>query len=136
MIVVLQCSAKKRRGIYPAWDLYRGPLFTVSFRYARMLAEPKDIYILSGKYGLIRSLRPIQSYDQRIGEFTEELEQRYREQAMAYGILEESRVILLTGKDYRRHLLPLWPDAETPLEGKGGMVRMMAWMNRQRKEIS
>ena len=68
-LLVLACSATKRRirRLLPAVDRYDGPAFRTLRKYWReggKSPHPKDVYILSAKFGLIRGTKKIPCYDQ------------------------------------------------------------------------
>jgi hypothetical protein len=68
-LVILGCSQRKIRtaGVLPAINRYDGPVFRVIRRYLR--EDPRkrpDIYILSGKFGLIEASTRIPHYDEKL----------------------------------------------------------------------
>jgi len=70
-LLILACSARKaadvRRG--PAWDVYDGRVYQVLKKLLRVHSgweEALDIVIVSARYGVIRSGRVIQTYDDRL----------------------------------------------------------------------
>jgi hypothetical protein len=69
-LLITACSATKRSdaGLLPAIDRYNGPSFRTLRKALRELAEERrpTVLILSGKFGLIESGKPIPNYDQRM----------------------------------------------------------------------
>jgi hypothetical protein len=63
--VVLACSQKKGSRRAPAARLYQGPLFLAGRRWALSVTPAWRIFILSARYGLVRSDEEIEPYDQR-----------------------------------------------------------------------
>lgn len=68
-LLLLACSAtkKKSRRLLPAIDRYDGPAFRTLRKYWREGGKtpyPKDVYILSAKFGLIRGTKKIPYYNQ------------------------------------------------------------------------
>lgn len=68
-LLIIACSEKKlpAKGQLPAIERYDGPAFRVLRKYLREMAPPAlTVLILSARYGLIPSDRPIPDYDCRI----------------------------------------------------------------------
>lgn len=68
-MLILSCSQRKWQdpGLMPALERYDGPLFRVLRKYFRDTDKRTAIiYILSAKYGLIPSHRPIPYYDKKM----------------------------------------------------------------------
>ncbi len=69
-LIVLGCSAVKRKSesVLPAISLYDGPTFRVLRSFLREFRWPNSlsVAVLSAKYGIIGSLSPISTYDQRM----------------------------------------------------------------------
>jgi hypothetical protein len=66
MRVVLSCGARKGPAAAPAIELYTGNYFRALARFARRFDSP--IFILSAKYGLVRSSTILEPYDMRLGD--------------------------------------------------------------------
>jgi len=71
-LLVLSCSDRKREELSPcsAMDLYDGPAFRILRKLRREGRFPVnlDVFIVSGKYGLISSESVIEYYDRTIDE--------------------------------------------------------------------
>lgn len=70
-LLMLACSQRKHstRVDLPALQRYNGPAYQVLHKYMREhpeAAQQIDVFILSAKFGLIRSDTPIPDYDQRM----------------------------------------------------------------------
>lgn len=65
--IILGCGSRKRKQPSQAWCLYTGTLYTLAFAWARSVTPLERIYILSAKYGLIRSQTQIAPYNARMG---------------------------------------------------------------------
>ncbi|MDJ1176939.1 DUF6884 domain-containing protein [Roseofilum capinflatum] len=68
-LLILSCSQAKRSQAeaLPALERYDGPAFRVVRRFLNQQPDPAlDIYVLSGKFGLICSDRLIPNYDQKM----------------------------------------------------------------------
>jgi len=82
-LLVLSCSDRKRHGLgrCRAIDLYDGPYYRTIRKLTRegRLPTTLDIYIVSGKYGLIRADEMIEEYDRTIDlSVVEETDSRQR----------------------------------------------------------
>ena len=64
-IVLIPCVKEKLDCKAKASDLYIGPLFTKLLKYAKSLS-PYQIFILSGKYGLLELEDEIEPYDKNL----------------------------------------------------------------------
>lgn len=68
LLVACSLSKDKAAGTMPALYRYTGPSYRILQKLARErgLPENLDIFIISGKFGLVRSDTPLPYYDQRI----------------------------------------------------------------------
>jgi hypothetical protein len=66
--IILSCSKKKTltKGLIPAIERYDGAAFRLIRRYIRVSGNPLDIFILSGKFGLIPHTQRIPYYDSKL----------------------------------------------------------------------
>ena len=63
-IIITSCSKTKINGEnIPAMSLYNGPAFKILRKHE---FSPKNLYIISAKYGLISGDSPISYYDQKM----------------------------------------------------------------------
>jgi hypothetical protein len=69
-LLIVSCSQSKNgtAGTLPAIERYDGPTFRTlrSLRRTGMLPPSLDIYIVSGKFGVVRWDEPLPYYDQRL----------------------------------------------------------------------
>lgn len=119
-VVLISCSKLKRSYACAARELYdASPLFRHSLAYARQLASP--IYILSAKYGLLPE-------DQIIAPYNESLTDKTSKEKLVWGQTvvsqiqkefnpEQTRFVILAGRNYYEDLLPYLPNFELPLQG-------------------
>lgn len=99
MIVILGCGSSKHDKGMPAIDLYKGGNFSLRRSLARDLVDDRRIFILSAKFGLIRSSQVIQPYDLRLGDEGSVTKQRVASQARRLRI-SNYPAIFLGGSDY------------------------------------
>src|SRR5271157_461530 len=109
-LIVLGCSAVKRKSesILPAISLYDGPTFRVLRSFLREFRWPNSlsVAVLSAKYGIIGSLSPICTYDQRMTpERAVELASATTSTLRGWGD-SHVRIDLLLGQDYLQGLAP------------------------------
>jgi hypothetical protein len=130
MIAVTPCGSKKKDQADVACRLYTGPYFKKCIGYAFQKVGAQNTYILSAKYGLVRPNEVLEPYDVHMQDPSSVGVASVRSDARRFSLLNESAIIL-GGKDYRQVALKVWPNAETPLQGKGGMGEQMKWLNHQ-----
>jgi hypothetical protein len=112
-LLILSCSHSKRSHprLLPAIERYDGPAFRLLRKYlAHDMAKVPvpDIYILSGKFGLIPATRLIPDYDQRMTQ-----EQAHRLHARS--LTKMTR--FLKGRDYNELFMSLGKDYLLALAG-------------------
>lgn len=128
-LVIVACGQRKAAQCSAAWELYTGPYFRACLGYARALADsaPADcIHILSAKYGLIPGDREVDPYELRLGQPGSVTAATVRAQAEELVLLYRRRVMVLGGRDYVDLARTVWPEAEAPLAGVGGIGQQMA----------
>jgi hypothetical protein len=111
MICIISCGFKKLKSPNRACDLYVGPLFKASMRYARLRFPDHKIFILSAKYGLIPSTQIIAPYDQKIGVNETITVDIMIDQAQRLGILNQD-VMLISGKSYSDFVKKVFKDVK------------------------
>ena len=62
-VVLVSCSAGKEEKSMPAEKLYNSDLFKKQLEYAKKLAPPNHIYIISAKYHLVPLNKTIAPYN-------------------------------------------------------------------------
>lgn len=112
MIVVISCGDKKQSVPTTAAELYTGKYFKDCLRYARSIAKDRDIYIMSAKYGLIRTTRVIAPYNTTMNkhQLTAIILQQ---QAQALNIIKQP-CIFVGGKPYRMLVQQVFKDFYAP----------------------
>jgi hypothetical protein len=121
-ITLIACSATKLEKACMAKDMYQGSLFKKSLEYALKTTNPKNIYILSAKYGLVGLEQEIEPYDKTLRDMDEEETSSWAEMVLdkledLYEDLAELQISILAGKAYYEPLLPSIKNYDLPLEG-------------------
>lgn len=129
-IIIIPCGSKKLDRPAQAQYMYTGSYHKMCQRYARSLATPEDIYILSAKYGILRMTDVIEPYSLTLGQPGCITFFYARQQATKLEIIDRS-CIAVGGKRYTDFCRQVWSDCVTPLQGKGGNGRQMQWMKAQ-----
>ncbi|MCI0339330.1 MAG: YaaA family protein [Acidobacteria bacterium] len=132
-IVIISCGKQKLTCPALARELYTGLYFKATLGYALTIAPVENIFVLSAKYGLVRLDDRLKPYDLKMGEAGSVTCQKVLRQAERMGIAGRS-VVALGGSRYVRIIRSLWSSVETPLDGKGGLFRQIAWLRKQTKE--
>lgn len=135
MIVIISCGAKKRPHSCAARDLYTGSYFRAALAYALAIAPPHKVFILSAKWGLLRLTDEIEPYELKMGAPGSVDVTTVQMQACRMNIAHQ-RVVAVTGKAYREVCRAAWGEIETPLAGKGGLFKQIAWMREQARLIN
>lgn len=128
-LVIVACGHRKRAVRSLACDLYTGPYFRACLGHALAQARSapaESIFILSARHGLIPGDVELDPYDTRLGDPEAVTPARVREQAEALALLYRERVMVLGGRGYVELARTVWPAAEAPLEGVGGIWRQLA----------
>jgi len=118
-IVLISCSGKKLTHSSIAKKMYISDLFKKSFQYAKTISKNEsDIYILSGKYGLLSVNDVIESYDLNLKNQTKDYlitwSKKVFKQILSKNI-EDELFIFICGKIYYKYLLPYIKHYELPL---------------------
>lgn len=119
-IVLISCVSQKLPHRAKAKDLYISTLFKLSLRYAKKL-NSDGVYILSAKYGLLNLKQEIDPYEQTLNNMPVYEVKRWAnqviEQIKKICVIEETEVVFLAGKKYRKYLLPQLNNVQIPLKG-------------------
>ena len=105
LIVLVGCVKSKREGIWPAYQLYRGPLWQARWELAQALG-PGQTFILSGHYGALPPNWEVESYDQQLVQPDEAWSNDVWRTLRLLGLGPDVTVLFLAGAAYRRHLAP------------------------------
>lgn len=117
-IALVSCSKKKQTYPCQAKGLYSASqLFSLSYRYAEMLAE--KVYILSAKYGLVERTQVLAPYNLNLGDLPENRQMDWANYVLGQMRqrfdLQHDTFIILAGQNYYRNLLPHLANWELPL---------------------
>jgi len=98
--IIISCGSKKRRNPCPAWRFYTGSFFQAGMRYARSVAEPQEVFIISAKYELIPCTKIISPYESKMGTKTQIITpEEIQQQINDVGFVGEETLII-AGKAY------------------------------------
>jgi hypothetical protein len=122
-LIIVGCGAGKLDIPAPASVLYTGPYFRACYKAAGRLATGL-VLILPAKYGLLRPDQVISPYDVTLGRAGAVNAAKLRAQARRLGLLD-CPVTVLAARRYAGLVLRVWPDAETPLAGLGGIGKQL-----------
>jgi cytoplasmic iron level regulating protein YaaA (DUF328/UPF0246 family) len=132
-IVLVSCVKSKRDHRCRAGDMYTSALFQKMMVYAQSL-KPKQVYILSAKYGLLSPDEMIEPY-----ELTLKTMKTAERRAWAQGVLsalrrncdlDADRFVFLAGDPYRQNLVPHIKHYSVPMEGLA-FGKQLQWLERQ-----
>lgn len=117
MLVIVTCAAAKANHPAPAADIYTGSLYRMCMAYAKTIAHPDNIRIISARHGLLRLGDTVHPYDQRITAAGAITARQLRYQASEQGIIADRDVTALAPAAYVRLLRKVWPHLHAPLTG-------------------
>ena len=118
--MLISCGKRKLNHAAPAKDLYIGPLFMLSWKYAQT-CNPDKIFILSAKHHLLSPERVIEPYDMTLKHMNIEKRKEW-----SIGVLKEPRsktdtkndkFVLLAGRTYLKYIEDEIVHKEEPLKG-------------------
>lgn len=140
MKIILGCGAKKGRCAAPAWQLYTGSLFQAAVGWARSIVPLRSIYILSAKYGVIRSMDVIAPYDSRMGTPSQVITApEVARQVAALGLDQEMPLLANLGEPYRKVLEPALPRFERLIDHMDvpslGMGYQTSWFKHNHRKL-
>jgi cytoplasmic iron level regulating protein YaaA (DUF328/UPF0246 family) len=99
--------------------MYVRELFKKSLQYARQL-KPTSIYILSAKYGLLELTDIIEPYELTLNDMTENEKRLWANkvirQCKRKQIDFNDKAVFLCGNNYRKYIVPMFPNSEVPLK--------------------
>ena len=140
-LLIISCSQRKIEtpGVLPAVDRYDGPTYRTLRKFCPGGIVPKnlDVRIISAKYGLIHSHKPIGFYDQPMtSERADELRPHICNELrfICTIIREYDQVFINLGKTYMRTLDGFHWGTIATMEASGGIglktQQMKAWLER------
>jgi hypothetical protein len=121
-VVLVSCSSSKEAKSMPAEKLYNSDLFKKQMEYAKKLASPNNIYIISAKYHLVPLNKTISPYNLTLKDMPAPAREKWAEvvlkqlQQNGYN-LDKDTFVILAGMAYRQYLEPHMKDVEVPFKG-------------------
>ena len=132
-VVLLSCVKSKRAQRCRAGDMYISPLFQKMMAYGQSL-DPKRLFILSAKYGLLSPDDLIEPYEltlkkMKVGE------RRAWAQSVLAALrqncdLDAHQFVFLAGVPYRENLVPHIKHYTVPMEGLDFGTQLQ-WLGQQ-----
>ena len=123
--VIISCGDKKLNRKARAIDLYQGSYFKGQKLWALSVVCLGDVFILSAKYGLIKSTLHIEPYNIRMGGCGSISVGVLKEQALELDLYSRD-VISTCGLDYKKKLDEIGLVYKSPLDGLGLGYRLKA----------
>lgn len=104
-LLILACSERKNSdsGLIPAINRYDGPAFRVLRKYLRELSDDGLIvYVLSAKFGLLKSEEPIPDYELRMSSDTAKAQRDQNLLTLRQSLLRNrfSEIAVSVGRSY------------------------------------
>jgi hypothetical protein len=132
-VVLLSCVKSKRSHRCKAGEMYtRSPLFRKMMAYGQSL-KPKNIFILSAKYGLLRLDEMIEPYEQTLSNMKSADKRLWAQGVLAelrkHCDLDADNFVFLAGAPYRENLVPHLKYYEVPMEGLT-FGKQLQWLDR------
>ena len=121
-VVLVSCSAGKEEKSMPAEKLYNSDLFKKQLEYAKKLAPPNHIYIISAKYHLVPLNKTIAPYNLTLKDLPSSDREAWAEvvkkqlEQKGYN-LQKDKFVFLAGMAYRQYLEPQMKNVSVPFEG-------------------
>lgn len=121
-VVLVSCSAGKADHPAPAEELYSSDLFDKQLAYAKKLADPKNIYILSAKHHLVPLRKELAPYNVTLKDMGADKREEWAnvvlDQLKKRGYdLGTDKFVILAGSAYRQYLEPHMKNVEIPFKG-------------------
>lgn len=134
LIIIISCGQRKRAEESKACDLYTGPYFRAQLAFARSRVPDDQIFILSAKYGLCRLDEELEPYNIKMGDVESIAVEHIRTQAEDVFEIKGEDIAVLGGKQYVAMCRKVFGvEIETPLAGRGGIGKQIAWLRRMAK---
>jgi cytoplasmic iron level regulating protein YaaA (DUF328/UPF0246 family) len=118
-IVLISCVKSKLTKRCAACEMYTSPLFKKMMVYARRL-QPKRIFILSAKYGLLDPTTLIEPYEQTLNKMSAAERRAWAKTVLTalkqQADLDNDHFVFLAGARYREGLLPHIRRYSVPME--------------------
>ena len=131
-VVLISCGKTKHHSPTRAADLYRGSLFIKSLAYAKSL-KPKNIYILSAKYGLLNLDDHVEPYEMTLNNMRHSARNDWAHKVLVSlgekTDLASDHFIFLAGLNYRQCLEQSMKNSSAPLEGLR-FGKQLSWLSK------
>lgn len=122
VIIFISCVKQKLSKRAKAKDMYISSFFKKQLEYAKCL-KPKNIFILSAKYGVLELDDVIEPYEKTLNNFSEREKKFWAykcfKQLKKKKVDFKEKTVFLAGNNYRKYLMRKFSDVETPLKGLG-----------------
>ena len=109
------------------------PLFQKTMAYAKSL-NPKAIFILSAKYGLLKPNDVIEPYEQTLKAMKAGERRAWAQRVIGdlrqHSDLSNDHFVFLAGTAYRQYLIPHLKNYLVPMEGLG-IGKQLQWLDRR-----
>lgn len=132
-IVCIPCVKSKNTYACEAQNMYVSSLFCKSMAYAKSL-NPKKIFILSAKYGLLNLEDVIEPYEQTLKNMSSSAKMKWAETVIEKmrqeTDLNKDTFVFLTGKSYRENILPHIKHFSVPMD-RLSFGRQLQWLDGQ-----
>ena len=132
MVVFIGCGKRKAIKKCEAQSMYQGDYFKTCLRYAKVLTDNKNIYILSAKYGLLHLTDIIEPYNITLNNSSKEYRQQWKERVLEQfrqeNIVPTQTAIMVCGKNYWKQLADYFQEVQLPLESFKGMGEQISFM--------
>ena len=132
-LIVVSCGVKKQTTAQRADKMYLGNYHFNCLNYARSIAEPEDIRILSAKYGLLRLNQIVMPYNLTMGDPGCITVEQLKQQAVEQNLTSKTDVRIVAGLAYAKLVLGVWTEAEWLMKDKGRMGYQKNWLITQTK---
>lgn len=131
MIIIIGCGKRKSEHPQPAFKLYTGTQFQLTWRWATSIVAARDVRIFSAKYGLVEPMTVLHPYDLKMSRHGGVTADVLREQLKA---IANEELIGVIGGEYRRILAEAgavvrYPFRETLPDSRIGYLRQALTAN-------
>jgi hypothetical protein len=129
-IGLISCVSKKRKGKYKARDLYKSPLFSKSYQYAKTHYD--KVYILFAKYGLVHEEQEIEDYDLTLNKMSKEdiiKWSSYVAEQINNTFNKDDEIYIIAGKKYYSYLISMIRNKYTIVMKDMPIGKRLKWLN-------
>ncbi len=132
-VFLISCVKSKRTSSCTAGEMYTSPLFVKMLAYAKSL-RPRQIFVLSAKYGLLDLDTVIEPYELTLNKMPSSSRAAWA-QGVLTGLkrridLDRDQIVFLAGLRYRELLVPHIQHYSVPMEGMS-FGRQLRWLSEQ-----